>query len=147
MPNQLKSSTPLRYWRQLKIDTAVVVQFLRGIEIEIAKSDSARVPRSQIEKSMAYDGVVSNFELMAIFEDQHGRRLRRLWSRSRRGALRAVCGHWILHRGNIGLRTRTSAIKDRRAALIVRVDFVGTAIRVNGVRHHDRESIESPECR
>ena len=50
----------------------VVVLFLGGREIEIGQSDLAGMAWCQIVKCLIDNGVVSDLELMAVFEDQNG---------------------------------------------------------------------------
>jgi len=77
---------------QLEADAVFVVQPLRGVEIEIGERDFARVPRRHIVESLTYDRVVSDFKLVAVFEDEGGWIRRRLGSgRIGAGLLRGAC--------------------------------------------------------
>ena len=66
------SSARLHRRRDLEDYAAIFVLLLSGIEIEIGKGDLARVAGRQIEKRCADDGIVSDLEFMAVFENQNG---------------------------------------------------------------------------
>src|SRR5260370_21301759 len=69
----------IRLWcGNLKHYAAIIVLLAGGFEIKIGKGDSARMPGRQIKKSHADDGVVFEFQLATIFEDEQSRFLRRV---------------------------------------------------------------------
>ena len=85
----LRMLVGLRVWRQLEGDAAIIVQLLRGVNIEIGECDLPGMAGRQIKKSLANDGIVSDFELATVFEHEHSRILRRL--RRRRIRYGALC--------------------------------------------------------
>ncbi len=100
-----------------------------------------------IEKRLANDGVVPNFELVTILEDER-RRLKWFRRVGRGGVINAIrrmgSGH-VLHRRDIRVRSGSTAIKNRGPALVVGVLLVrfGASVvlrfaDVNGVRHRNR---------
>ena len=67
-----RSSVRLERGRELEDYAAIVVLFLRGLEVEIGESDLARVAGSQVKERCADDGVISDFEFVAVLENQNG---------------------------------------------------------------------------
>jgi len=119
----------------LKADAAIVVVFAGGFEVEVGEGDSAGVTWREIEEERADDGVVSEFQLVTVFEDEQGG-LSRLLGRS--------CGHVRIagrvRRGNrvdrrdVGVFARSATIEDGGPALVVSVIVgVGILIRSAGV--------------
>ena len=67
-----RSSVRLERGRELEDYAAIVVLFLRGLEVEIGESDLARVAGSQVKERCADDSVISDFEFVAVLENQNG---------------------------------------------------------------------------
>ena len=106
------------------------VLFLRGGNVDIGQRDFALMPWAHVVEIVSDDGVVADFELMTIFENQHGRvsfgfrcGLRRIGLRH---SMRMRVGG-VGHGRNIGLRSGAAAIENCGTALIVCVvgRFVG----------------------
>ena len=73
----------IRYGRQLKADAEVVVLFRCGFQIKIRNGNLAVMSGRQIVQHVSHDRVILHFDLVAVFEDQHGLRLIRDGSFSR----------------------------------------------------------------
>jgi hypothetical protein len=136
---------------KLEIHTSVFVLPACRVEIEIGERNPARVSWSEVEKCFADDGIVSDFEIMAVFEDEQSRRLRRLGDFAI-GVQRAVRAGSIAGRRNIGVGAGTAAIEDGRPTLIVRLAVIARIIvacagQIDGVwngnriKHHLRRAV------
>src|SRR5580700_2835826 len=107
-----------------------------------------RVTRRQIVESLIDNGVVSNLELMAIFEDEDSRiggwlGVGIIFSLGRVFRLRLCCvrfGWRFVAWGNVGGWSVTPAIEDGGATLIVGIAVVGGSVveHVRGVGHWNR---------
>ena len=111
--------------------------FMGGCEIEVGEGYSAGVSGSEIEQECADDGVVSQFQLVPVFEDEHSGLPRRLGRNC--GQIGLVGG---VRRGNgvdwrdVGLFARSATIEDGGPALVINVSVivgVGILIRSAGV--------------
>src|ERR1700687_529795 len=138
----------LRIWRNLKRDAAIFVLLAGGLEIEVGQRNFVNAASRQIKECLALDGVVSNFHLVTILEDQHDRFLRRigLGIRVRSiGKLSRVRSGNVFYRGNVGSGSRSAAIENCGTALIVRIlariSFVVCSVEVGcvgdryGIKH------------
>ena len=87
----------------MKSDAAIVVLLACGCEIEVGERDSARVSRRQVKERRADDGVISDFELVTVFEDEKRRSLRRFGiGRGVLGILNGMRLGDILHGWDVG---------------------------------------------
>ena len=83
---------------------------------------------------------------MAVLENEHGGRLRRVGSRRiRSSGLHGVGGTRILDGRDVGFGARTAAVEDCGAALIVLVIIFGVTRTSLGIRHGDWDSIQAAE--
>ena len=126
----------------------LVVLFAGGFQVEIDQGDLATVPRRQIVNGLTENRVVRNLKGPAVFEDEQGRRQRRIGiDRRRFFDVGSVLG-WVSRCGGfdwryIRLRTRSTSIENSGSALLVggffglcRLIFYGRI--VNGVRDWNR---------
>lgn len=114
----------------MKADATIVVLLARGLEIKSGERDFADVFGGKIKQSLADDGVVSQFQLATVLENQQGRFLRRIGNHSR-SIRRVVRVKWgsIVHRRNVGRGAGSSTVEDGGTALVVVIPGVGVLIR------------------
>jgi hypothetical protein len=67
----------------LEDDSTLVVLLGGGVEVEIGQRDSSGVTGGEVEERGADDRIVSDFKLVAVFEDEERGRKRRLGVRGR----------------------------------------------------------------
>ncbi len=114
------------------------------------------MPGGEIEEGCAYYGVVADFELMAVFEDEDGWLangfggrwvgLNILWRSRLSGSMRGRRSFWR----NVGIGAGSAAVENCGASLIVGIAIVGSGVtfsliffggcKIDGVRN--RESVE-----
>src|SRR4029077_9427002 len=61
--------------RNLEVHAAVVIGFACGGEIEVGEENLVGAARAEVKQSIAHDGVIDHVGLMAVFENEHRRRL------------------------------------------------------------------------
>src|ERR1700719_5249493 len=61
--------------RNLEVHAMVVVGFACGGEIEVGEENLVGAARAEVKQSIAHDGIVDHVGLMAVFENEHSRRL------------------------------------------------------------------------
>jgi len=103
----------------MKVHAAVVVLLARGIEIKFRQRNLSRVPRSQIEKRRADDGIIADLKLASIFEHEHGWLGRVGISDGDAGSLFGMrCGN-VSYGRNVRSGPGTAAVKNGGAPLII----------------------------
>jgi hypothetical protein len=99
-----------------------------GLEIQILQRNFAGVARSHIEKSLADNRVIPDFELMAVLEDEQGG-LQGIGSGRRVvAAFCRVSGRNIPRWWHVRSLPGAPPVKYRRAALIVGVRLAGIGV-------------------
>ena len=135
----------------MKADATIVVLLARGLEIKSGERDFADVSGGKIKQSLADDGVVSQFQLATVLENQQGRFLRRIGNRNRsiRRVARVMWGS-IVHRRNVGRGAGSSTVEDGGPALVVVIPAgVGVLIRgadADGVGDGDGKDYRRSGC-
>src|SRR5437763_461457 len=84
--------------RNLEIDAAVFVLLRSGLEVQIHKRDLVTTSFGEIVQSFADDGVIFDFRLVSILEDQNSFRLigsRGFGNTRRRGLNRSLGSRWL----------------------------------------------------
>src|SRR6267378_2887287 len=71
----VKTLLPRSARRDLEVHAMVVIGFARGCEIEVGEENLVGAARAEVKQSIAHDGVVDHVGLMAVFENEHSRRL------------------------------------------------------------------------
>src|ERR1700681_2917229 len=61
--------------RNLEVHAVVVIGFAGGGEIEVGEENLVGAARAEVKQSIAHDGIVYHVGLMAVFENEHSRRL------------------------------------------------------------------------
>lgn len=123
-----------RVGRQTEIDAAIVVLLRGRRQIEVSHGNLVMTTGGQVVQRVSNHGVVLNFKLAAVFEDQNGLRLvgNRGFFRWRRGnclgfrSIRSMCK--IINVGASWL-SGTTAVEDGGPATVVLV-FVALLVRL-----------------
>src|SRR5437588_7537764 len=71
----VKNLLPRSARGDLEVDATIVIGFACGCEIEVGKENLVGTARAEVKQSIAHDGVVDHVGLMAVFENEHSRRL------------------------------------------------------------------------
>src|SRR6202166_1355972 len=71
----VKTLLPRSACRNLEVHAMVVIGFACGCEIEVGEENLVGAPRAEVKQSIAHDSVVDHVGLMAVFENEHSRRL------------------------------------------------------------------------
>src|SRR5260370_30511138 len=74
-PLGVKSLLPRSACRNLEVHAVVVIGFACGGEIEVGEENLVGAARAEVKQSIAHDGVIDHVGLMAVFENEHSRRL------------------------------------------------------------------------
>src|ERR1700676_37116 len=71
----VKTLLPRSTRRNLEVHATVVIGFAGGGEIEVGEENLVGAGRAEVKQSIAHDGVIDHVGLMAVFENEHSRRL------------------------------------------------------------------------
>src|SRR5579862_3175164 len=115
------------FWfgRQPEIDAAIVVLLRGGSQIQFSKRNFVMTPRRQVVQRVSDDGVVLNFKLVPVFENEDSLRLVRNRSLRRRvrGRRFSFCLRpaWPRICIRVGTRRRSvpATIEDGRTATVI----------------------------
>ena len=124
-------SVGLRRWWELEGDAVGVVLVLGGREVEVGEGDFAGVSGGEIEQGCADDGVVSDFDGVAVFEDESGR-FGRGSGGGRVGVVESSGINVSLGR-DVGFGAVSAAIEDGGTSLIVGVAGIVVSFVISGV--------------